>query len=32
MNGLEYVFLVFGSMLLIIAMAADQWYKNKKDE
>ncbi len=28
MNGIEYAVLVFGTMLLIVAVAADAWNKN----
>ncbi len=27
MNGIEYAVLVFGTMLLIVAVAADNWNK-----
>ncbi len=28
MNGIEYAVIVFGTMLLIVAVAADTWNKN----
>ncbi len=30
MSGLEYVALVFGTVILVIAVAADSWNRNNK--
>lgn len=30
MNGIEYTLLVFGTMFLILAVAADAWNKRNK--
>lgn len=29
MQGIEYIFVVFGTIILVIAIAADNWYKKK---
>ena len=30
MNGIEYVLIVFGLIVLVIGIAADEWYKKNK--
>jgi hypothetical protein len=30
MNGIEYVLIVFGLIVLVVCIAADEWHKKKK--